>query len=141
MSVSIQIKGIDTLIQKLGKVEGTKHLRQPMERSVTRILHRMREYPAERPGSNYIRGYGFKWSKKRTSENLSKRWSGRVTSLNGGIQGKVGNNASYAPLVQSYQLQARIHRGLWQTDRYVVDTEYRTIVRDFENAISEALRQ
>lgn len=38
MSVSIRIKGIDTLIQKFGKVEGTKHLRQPMERSVTRIF-------------------------------------------------------------------------------------------------------
>ena len=143
-NVSIQIKGIDELIRKLGKVEGTKHLRQPMQRAVYRLQARMAQYPAQRPGSRYVRGQGMANAQgvvtHRTSENLGKKWTSKVEQGNAIIRGKVGNNASYAPLVQSYRFQARIHRGLWQTDRYVVDTEYRTIVRDFESAISEALR-
>ena len=128
-NVSIQIKGIDELIRKLGKVEGTKHLRQPMQRAVYRLQARMAQYPAQRTNSSY-----------RRTGTLGRKWTSKIEQGNGSITGKVGNNASYAPLVQSYRFQARIHRGLWQTDRYVVDTEYRTIVRDFENAISEALR-
>ena len=144
MSVSIQIKGIDALIQKLGKAEGMKHLRAPMQRSVYRLQGRMAQYPSQRPGSRYVRGQGMANAQgvvtHRTSENLGKKWTSKVEQGNGIIRGRVGNNASYAPLVQSYRFQARIHRGLWQTDRYVMDTEYRTIVRDFENAIGEALR-
>ncbi len=128
-NVSIQIKGVDELIRKLGKVEGTKHLRPPMQRAVYRLQARMAQYPAQRTNSSY-----------RRTGTLGRKWTSKIEQGNGSITGKVGNNASYAPLVQSYRFQARIHRGLWQTDRYVVDTEYRTIVRDFENAISEALR-
>ena len=128
-NVTIQIKGIDELIRKLGRAEGMKHLRAPMQRAVYRLQARMAQYPAQRPNSSY-----------RRTGTLGRKWTSKIEQSNGIIRGKVGNNASYAPLVQSYQLQARIHRGLWQTDRYVVDTEYRTIVRDFENAISEALR-
>ena len=129
MSVSIQIKGIDTLIQKLGKVEGTKHLRPPMQRSVYRLQARMAQYPAQRTNSSY-----------RRTGTLGRKWTSKIEQGNGIIRGKVGNNASYAPLVQSYQFQARIHRGLWQTDRYIVDTEYRTIVRDFEDTIKNTLK-
>ena len=128
-NVSIQIKGIDTLIQKLGKVEGTKHLRPPMQRSVYRLQARMAQYPAQRTNSSY-----------RRTGTLGRKWTSKIEQGNGIIRGKVGNNASYAPLVQSYQFQARIHRGLWQTDRYIVDTEYRTIVRDFEDTIKNTLK-
>jgi len=129
MSVTIQIKGIDALIQKLGKVEGTKHLRPPMQRSVYRLQARMAQYPAQRTNSSY-----------RRTGTLGRKWTSKIEQGNGIIRGKVGNNASYAPLVQSYQFQARIHRGLWQTDRYIVDTEYRTIVRDFEDTIKNTLK-
>ena len=65
-NVSIQIKGIDTLIQKLGKVEGTKHLRQPMQRAVYRLQGRMAQYPAQRTNSSYRRTgtLGRKWTSK-----------------------------------------------------------------------------
>ena len=144
MSISTKIEGVDAIIRKLGRVEGVKHLRQPMQRSVYRLQGRMAQYPAQRPGSRYVRGQGMANAQgivtHKTSENLGKKWTSKIEQGSGSITGKVGNNASYAPPVQSYRFQARIHRGLWQTDRYVVDTEYRTIVRDFENAISEALR-
>ena len=144
MSVTIQIKGIDELIRKLGRAEGVKHLRPPMQRSVYRLQGRVAQYPAQKPGSRYVRGQGMANAQgvvlHKTSENLGKRWTSKVEQGAGSITGRVGNNVSYAPLVQSYRFQARIHRGLWQTDRYVMDTEHRTIVRDFESAISGALR-
>lgn len=144
MSISTKIEGVDAIIRKLGRVEGVKHLRQPMQRSVYRLQGRMAQYPAQRPGSRYVRGQGMANAQgivtHKTSENLGKKWTSKIEQGSGSITGKVGNNASYAPPVQSYRFQARIHRGLWQTDRYVVDTEYRTIVRDFESVISEALR-
>ncbi len=127
--VSIQIKGIDELIRKLGKAEGMKHLRPPMQRSVYRLQGRVAQYPAQRPNSTY-----------RRTGTLGRKWTSKIEQSSTSITGKVGNNTEYAPLVQSYQFQARIHRGLWQTDRYVMETEYRTIIRDFESAISEALR-
>ena len=127
--VTIQIKGIDALIQKLGKVEGMKHLRPPMQRSVYRLQGRMAQYPAQRPNSTY-----------RRTGTLGRKWTSKIEQSSTSITGRVGNNTDYAPRVQSYRFQARIHRGLWQTDRYVMDTEYRTIIRDFESAISGALR-
>ena len=144
MSISTKIEGVDAIIRKLGRVEGVKHLRQPMQRSVYRLQGRMAQYPAQRPGSRYVRGQGMANAQgivtHKTSENLGKKWTSKIEQGSGSITGKVGNNASYAPPVQSYRFQARIHRGLWQTDRYVMDTEHRTIIRDFENAISGALR-
>ena len=128
-NVTIQIKGIDELIRKLGRAEGMKHLRAPMQRAVYRLQARMAQYPAQRPNSTY-----------RRTGTLGRKWTSKIEQSSTSITGRVGNNTSYAPLVQSYRFQARIHRGLWQTDRYVVDTEYRTIVGDFENAISGALR-
>ena len=32
MSISTKIEGVDAIIRKLGKVEGVKHLRPPMQR-------------------------------------------------------------------------------------------------------------
>ena len=128
-NVTIQIKGIDELIRKLGRAEGMKHLRAPMQRAVYRLQARMAQYPAQRTNSSY-----------RRTGTLGRKWTSKIEQGNGIIRGKVGNNTEYAPLVQSYQFQARIHRGLWQTDRYVMDTEHRTIIRDFESAINGALR-
>ena len=128
-NVTIQITGIDKLIEKLGKVEGVRHLRQPMQRSVYRLQARMAQYPAQRAGSTY-----------RRTGTLGRKWTSKIHEGSGEITGAVGNNVWYAPLVQSYRFQARIHRGLWQTDRYVVETERSTIVRDFEQTIRDRLR-
>lgn len=129
MSVTIQIDGIDKIVRKLGKVEGVSKLRPAMQRAVYRLQARMAQYPAVPPNSTY----------KRTG-TLGRKWTNKVEVASGIIRGKVGNNTEYAPLVQSYRFQARQHRNRWQTDAYVMETERRNIVRDFEQSISEALR-
>jgi hypothetical protein len=126
---SIEIKGVDELIRKLGKVEGVKVLEAPMKRSVYRLQRDMADYPAQRPGSSYVR-----------TGTLGRRWTVKISRRSDGVEGRVGNNTVYAPFVQSHRFQARIHRGRWQTDAKVVDKNRQAIVADFERAIKQALK-
>ena len=127
--VEIEIRGTDALIAKLGKVQATNVLRDPMQRAVLRIQRDMQEYPTQRVGSTY-----------RRTGTLGRLWTTRVQQNSGYLEGKVGNRVKYAPFVQSRQFQARIHRGRWQTDERVVNLNARTIVRDFEATIERVLR-
>lgn len=127
--LTIRITGIDKVLAKLGKVEGINVLRAPMQRAVYRLQARMAQYPAQRANSRY-----------RRTGTLGRKWTAKIDEGNGVIRGRVGNNTEYAPLVQSYQFQARIHRSLWQTDKYVVETETRNIERDFQGTIEQAVR-
>ena len=125
--VEIEIRGTDALIAKLGKVQATNVLRDPMQRAVLRIQRDMQEYPPQRVGSTY-----------RRTGTLGRLWTTRVQQNSGYLEGKVGNRVKYAPFVQSRQFQARIHRGRWQTDERVVNLNARIIVRDFEATIERA---
>ncbi len=142
--VTIEIRGTDAIIAKLGKAGATQILRLPMQRAVNDILREMKQYPPQRPGSRYVRGRGMANAagvvEHRTSQNLGKRWTTKVFQEGSYLTGKVGNNATYAPFVQSQKFQARIHRGRWQTDTQVVNRLARTIIGDFEQTIAEALR-
>lgn len=78
-------------------------------------LDYLKSYPRQRnPDSDYIRGYGMAGAKRQTSEDLGARWT-KVVEASRLIM-EIGNNASYAPYVQSEELQADIHRHWWQTD-------------------------
>jgi hypothetical protein len=129
VSVSISIQGTDKLIAKLGRVEGTKFLRAPMQRAVLRLQRDMQEYPTQRKGSTY-----------RRTGTLGRKWTVRVKQDGAELVGTVGNNTRYAPFVQSRQFQARVHRGRWQTDAQVMNQNARAIVDDFEDTIQRALR-
>lgn len=143
MAVSIKIEGVDRLVRKLGAAEGVTHLVSPMRRALARLQRRMADYPPQRPGSRYVRGRGMADSngvvRNLTSEQLGKRWTTRLDRAANGLRGRLGNNASYAPFVQSQRFQARIHQGRWQTDEQVMNQEAAGIVRDFQQAINRAL--
>ena len=126
---TITIKGVDELVAKLGKAAAIETLRPPMKRAVVRLQRGMAEYPTLRAGSSYVR-----------TGTLGRRWTTRVLRSAGGLRGKVGNNTSYGPFVQSRQFQASIHRGRWQTDEQVVERNEGAIVQDFTRAIDEALK-
>ena len=127
---TINITGIDALVKKFGRIQGIEYLRPPMVRSVARLHRRMADYPAVPPKSKY-----------RRTGTLGRRWTTRVDNIPGGLQGSVGNNTWYAPLVQSYRFQARHHKGRWiNTDRYVMTTERSSIIRDFQDTIHQRLQ-
>lgn len=52
------------------------------------------------------------------SERLAQRWT--IEARDGGLSAVVGNNASYAPLVQSAKAQSFYHKGNWKTDAEIV---------------------
>lgn len=126
---SIEITGIPELITKLGKAAATRTLRPAMNRSVLRLQRDMAKYPIQRVGSSYIR-----------TGTLGRRWTTKVMQNANGLTGKVGNNTSYGPFVQSSMFQAEIHAGRWQTDQDTLDKNRSAIVKDFQNAIDEVLK-
>lgn len=139
MADGIEIKGIEPLVKKLGVLEGIKILKPPMQRSVLRVEGRMKKYPPAPKNSRYIRGYGFKGG-PRTSENLGRRWTNKVDEVSGGITGRIGNTASYAPRVQNKKFQQRIFKLIgWITDQDALDQESSAIIQDFEKTIQDAL--
>jgi hypothetical protein len=143
----IEIKGLAELTRKLQSLEKVNNvLEPPMHRAVDRIQKRMAMYPPVRPGSRYSRGEGWRNKDGRvtrfTSENLGKKWTTKVTRSLAGIIGKVGNDVSYGPFVQSKQFQARVHQGRWtNTDEAVLAEYLPTITDDFNKAVQDAINK
>lgn len=154
--MSIEIRGLDRLIRKLGKVAATEVMVKPMGRSVLRLQRRMQEYPpqlapVQGPASRPVR---FSTSAGRQVEFIARRrkpyrrtgtygrrWTFRITASSGGLQGRVGNNTRYAPYVGSEQQQAAFHRGRWNTDERVIRQEAPGILADFQREIDRALAE
>ena len=134
MSASITITGIDDISRKFINSTSLRTLRKPMDRGMLRLQRDMSKYPPPRPGQTYRRG------QDPRSEDLGASWITKITQTAGGMIGRVGNNTSYAPWVQSHQFQAWMHKGRWQTDRDVVERNRAPIMRDFEQEIMKALR-
>jgi hypothetical protein len=138
---SIEVKGLDKVFAKLGAVSSIAILEKPMQRAVARIEYDMKEYPPAPSGSRYIRGYGWRGG-PMTSEKLGQRWTTRVTTTSNGVIGKVGNNASYGPWVQSARFQTRIHKRTgWTTDQQAIDKNLPAIQADFQREIDRALAE
>lgn len=127
--MSITIKGLDKLYKKLGKVAATQVLEKPMQRGVLRLQRSMQVYPPQRPNSSY-----------RRTGTLGRRWTVRIIKSGNGLTGKVGNNASYGPLVQSSRFQTALHRSTgWTTDERAVKENEKIILDDFARMIDKAL--
>ena len=143
-NVEITVAGVDRIVAKLGRVESMRQLAPAMRRAVLRLQRDLQEYPPPRPGSRYVRGRGWADANgvvtRLTSEQLGKRWTIKVTSSATELVGRVGNNVSYAPFVQSRQFQARVHQGRWLTDVGAMNRNAEAIVRDFEAAIRDAVK-
>lgn len=77
---------------------------------------------------------------RRVSEVLGKSWATAVTPDDDGVTGEIGNNASYAPEVQSADRQWRVHamRG-WGTLEKALEDATPEIVEEFESAVEELL--
>lgn len=125
----------------LTTMAGTQHLRDGMEESLAILHGDIARYPRQRSGSRYVRGRGMANSRgqvrRLTSQRLGTRWTTRVSTSGGEIKGEVGNNVTYGPYVQDAQRQARVHRGVWQTDEDVINQNQREIVGVFDRVINQ----
>lgn len=144
--MSVTIRGVDEVIRKLEAVGRPGALRRPMTRSVAHLHDKIGKYPpssiANSPGNGYSwyeRGFGTRSRTGRgwpTSETLGRRWTHEVSP--DGKTGRVGNNASYGPYVQSAERQAAFHaRRGWETDEQVAAKEADTVVGFFDDEIRE----
>jgi hypothetical protein len=123
----IEINGIEELRRELAQIQAeldagnpSSDLRNAMDRSVKRVQYRMMDYPPQRTGSRYVR-----------TGTLGRRWTTLIVAEGDSLFGKVGNNTEYAPQVQSKELQAKVHEGVWQTDEQVMQEEKAFIEGEF----------
>jgi len=111
-----------------------------MTRGLARLQAGMAIYPPTRPGQRYVRGRGPTNAQGRvianTSQNLGKRWTSEISESGSGITGRIGNNTTYGPFVQSAEDQAWMHQGRWQTDEEVARQNEDAIRGDFLNTIN-----
>ena len=92
------------------------------------LAERMRKYPDKRPESRYNRTF-----------TLGRKWHGKAKMTSDDVLGLVGNTAPYAPYVQSYDKQAAMHWGTWQTDKQVVNESNEEVMAIFAEEISRAM--
>jgi hypothetical protein len=147
--MAVQVRGLDKLIEKLEKLGKPGALRRPMTKAVAHLHETIAEYPpsssANSPSNGYSwyeRGFGTRTRTGRawpTSETLGRRWTHDVSA--DGKRGEVGNNASYAPYVQSAEKQAAFHgRRGWLTDEKMAEKEQDKVLIFFEGEFEELLK-
>ena len=130
MDVAVRSDGADELVQRFGNLRMQTILRPPMNRGLLEIQAALQEYPEARPTSSYVR-----------TGRLGKAWTHRVYTEPGAIYGVVGNNVEYAPFVQNYQFQSRVHKRRWLTDKAAVEQFRSGIVADFQRTNQRALEE
>lgn len=138
--MSITIQGMEEALRKMGSISKVLDVIEPdMVRGGERIRSYEAVYPPQPKGSRYIRGYGFPGHP--TSEHLGQRWTTSKERTATSLTIKIGNNASYAPLVQSARFQTRQHRRTgWRTDEMGVQANESAIVADVQQAVDRAIR-
>jgi hypothetical protein len=145
--VTIHINGVDELIRKLDSIAKLREIGQVMRAAALHVKGKIDKYPPERHGSAIPSTD--KWSDKQRRGFFAKLRSGEIevpyrrgsspgskklktkwttTLENGGLRAVVGNDTSYAPLVQGPGTQTAYHAMTgWQTTEQVMDAERETV--------------
>jgi len=130
VGVDLEIKGLAEVLDKF--LQGNTRVGKALLRATlasTKIIRRaMAKYPDPRPESTY-----------RRTGTLGRRWHSEAKMTSDDVLGLVGNTAPYAPYVQSYDKQAAMHWGTWQTDKQVVNETRDAINEIFAEEISRAM--
>jgi len=147
----VRLDGVDELLDTLGHAEGVEILRRPMARSLSRLHRAIATYPRQaRRRARFVSARQRRWFfwawrtgvisvPYRRTGTLGRRWTTAIHTSTTGLTGEVGNNTVYGPFVQDEHEQARIHSGVWQTDRDVLDHLEDEIRADFDQEIGRAL--
>ncbi len=147
--VTLQLKGFDKLERKLGPLRAGKYWAGILKAAALDVKNYIAEYPPASEANNpqgrtwYERGFGPRWYRadgsiggSRTSETLGRRWTISADSQ----RAVIGNNASYAPFVQSAEQQSPWHkRRGWRTDQETIDKLKDKIMAKVKRAIEDIL--
>ena len=153
MDISIRVEGAEELIAKLTKLEQMTRVKAVIAGQARFLQAKLREYPRKAPMANPLirsndrvrRGYFYHLRHGNitvpyqrggpSSEKLGARWT--VETRNTGWTAVVGNNASYAQLVQGPRQTAQHIASGWLN----VDTAARVYGPRIEYEIRNALEQ
>jgi len=110
----------------------TRAMRAAAEDSTALLLRVVREYPPKSNSQTYKRTgtLGRSWSRSVQGSGLEV--IGRVTSS--------GNIAPYNRLVQDRTMQARVHRGRWQTAQGVAAQNAGRVQSFFDRRLRDEFR-
>ena len=156
MADGITIEGLPPLRKILKEVGSLRPVKKGLGKGAVHLKGTIDVYPEEshRPVAQYWtakqRRYFF-WALKKGkievpyrrgqsegSENLADKWT--VRSGKGGLEWKVGNSASYGPLVQDRDKQSRYHKDTgWITTQTVVEDEKEAVNQIIKLTIDAAL--
>ncbi len=151
----VEIKGMNELLRKLKTVQDLRSAKIGLKAGATHLKGIISKYPASTianspsnpSGHWYERGFGSKWIRKRaggvggrkTSQTLGRRWTQKSQMM--GLQQVIGNNATYAPYVQSAEKQAKVHEMHgWKTDEDVINEEGKTVLNFVKDEVDKGLR-
>jgi len=155
MADPIRIEGLDALIDKIRNLAQFQNLARAMRIGAELVLGDLKKYPpVSRRKRNFINPkqraaffaklkageieVPYRRGQSPGSQNLQQRWTRRASDR--GLTQTLGNNASYAQLVQGPQRQAQYHRVTgWQTTAQVLDKRRADIVRLAQQAVREDL--
>ncbi len=155
-TVTIQIEGLDAVVNKINTIEQFQGLETAMLAVGTHVKGKIDKYPqsteANEPrsfvsgGKNswYERGYGPRWARKdgsvggrKTSKDMGRQWGVKASHA----QVIIGNNVAYAPFVHDEDEQASFHkRRGWKTIQQVAKEEEPTVRRFIEDYIAKLLK-
>ena len=149
--ITITIQGLPDLERKLGKLQASAYKRGILAAAGSDIRDYLVKYPPTGPGNSpggpgsrwYERGYGPRWQTKggdirgsHTSERLGSKWAVKVEAS--GDRAVIGNNASYAQLVQDEEEQPAFHKARgWRTVQGAVREKGLEIIDKVRRAIQE----
>lgn len=155
MDLNIQVRGVDQLVLKLGRLVAFTNLRPAMTESLNKVWGDLAKYP-HRPTSGTFAGFKSEKQRRwffaalreglievpyRRTGTLGRSWTMRIDSTMDGIEGRIGTNIVYAPWVQDRDRQAAIHQGRWQTAQDVLEKLKDWIVRRFNSQIKRLLEE
>lgn len=101
MSLKVEVRGAEILATRYREFDGATTISRVANDYIARMQIDLNRYPPPPPGSRY----------KRTGR-LGRGWVHRIEGPRGIT--RLENVTPYAPWVQG-PLQARIHRGRWET--------------------------
>lgn len=132
-SVTMEIRGLDPLIRRLGKAPVRKFANEALTKSTKAVHKRLsgytQTYPRRRPRQKYIRTFELKGSIRFIIKPFGASGEGRVHT-----------ELDYAPYVLGHASQARIHAGRWWTEKSVAQEMAPTVVKHFDEALDKVAK-
>lgn len=153
-NATVRVEGLDDLLRKLGKM-GPGVYKPAIAEGAAHIKSVIATYPPARHGAQpfktvkqmryffYALANGlievpYKRGISPNSEALGRRWT--IAFRDDGKTAVIGNNASYAQIVQDDKLQSNYHRVTgWKTDKQVAESEARELREIVARHIRKAL--